>query len=179
MWEVSAADFQEFMKIGMIAGLLTYNPVTLFIKTSILSFYLRFSIDRAFRLAVYVVMVVTVGYTMPNVILVLYMCSPMHAYWDFAAKATAHCVNLDAAFHTANTLNMLTDLTMHLLPIWMLRPMQVPFFQKIGVALILMAGGVCVSPVCRLAGISALTTHQRLCQPLTKVTCPRPPTGVV
>ena len=148
MWEVSAADFQEFMKIGMIGGLLTYNIATLFIKTSILSFYLRFSIDRAFRLAVYTVMVVTVGYTVPNAILVLYACRPMKAYWDFAVKATGHCVNLDAAFHTANTLNMLTDFAILLLPIWMLRPMQVPFFQKIGVALILMAGGLCVSALC-------------------------------
>ncbi|KAK0622773.1 hypothetical protein B0T14DRAFT_425653 [Immersiella caudata] len=141
MWEVSAMDFQEFMKIGMIGGLLTYNLATLFIKTSILSFYLRFSVDRAFRVAVYVVMVVTVGYTVPNAILVLYACRPMKAYWDFAAKATGQCVNLDAAFHTANTLNMLTDFAILLLPIWMLRPMQVPLFKKIGVALILMAGG--------------------------------------
>jgi hypothetical protein len=89
-------------------------------------------------------MVVTVGYTVPNAILVLYACRPMKAYWDFAAKATGHCVNLDAAFHTANTLNMLTDFAILLLPIWMLRPMQVPFFKKIGVALILMAGGLYV-----------------------------------
>ena len=51
MWEVLAADFQEFMKIGRIAGL-TYNLVTMFIKTSILAFFLRFFIDCAFRLAV-------------------------------------------------------------------------------------------------------------------------------
>ncbi|KAK4448867.1 hypothetical protein QBC34DRAFT_406270 [Podospora aff. communis PSN243] len=151
MWEVLAVDFQEFMKIGMIGGLLTYNLATLFIKTSILSFYLRFSIDRAFRMAVYVVMVVTVGYTIPNAILVLYACRPMKAYWDFAAKATGHCVNLDATFHTANTLNMLTDFAILLLPIWMLRPMQVPLFQKIGVALILMAGGfVCAISLMRM-----------------------------
>jgi hypothetical protein len=142
MWDVPLVDFQEFMKIGMIGGLLTYNIATLLIKTSILAFYLRFSIDRAFRFAVYFVMVVTIGYTVPNAILVLYACRPMHAYWDFVARATGHCVNLDAAFHTANTLNMLTDFAILLLPIWMLRPMQVPFFQKIGVALILMAGGL-------------------------------------
>ena len=146
MWEISAVDFQEFMKIGMIAGLLTYNLATLFIKVSILAFYLRFSIDRAFRLAVYFVMFVTVGYTVPNAILVLYACRPMHAYWDFAARTTGHCLDLNAPFHTANTLNMLTDFAILLLPIWMLRPMKVPFFQKIGVALILMAGGLYTPP---------------------------------
>lgn len=147
MWEVSLQDFQQFMKIGMIGGLLTYNLATLFIKMSILCFYLRFSVERAFRVAVYVVMVVTVGYTVPNAILVLYACRPMHAYWDFAAQATAHCVDLNWAFHTANTLNMLTDFAILLLPIWMLRPMQLPLLKKIGVALILMAGGLYVFPL--------------------------------
>lgn len=68
------------MKIGIIAGLLTYNIATLFIKILILSFYLRFSIDRAFRLAVYAVIVVTVGYTVPNTILVLYAYRLIKAY---------------------------------------------------------------------------------------------------
>jgi hypothetical protein len=62
-------------------------------------------------------MVVTVSYTVPNAILGLYAYRPMKAYWGFAAKATGYCVNLDAAFHTANTLNMLTDFAILLLPI--------------------------------------------------------------
>ncbi|GAB1315631.1 hypothetical protein MFIFM68171_05841 [Madurella fahalii] len=152
MWDNPLEDFQMFLKIGIIGGPLTYNLATLFIKTSILSFYLRFSVERAFRLAVYFVMVVTVGYTVPNAILVLYACRPMHAYWDFAAKmAGSQCVNFDATFHTANTLNMLTDFAILLLPIWMLRPMQVPLSKKIGVALILMAGGfVCAVSLMRM-----------------------------
>lgn len=108
---------------------------------SILCFYLRFSIERAFRFAVYFVMLVTVGYTLPNAILALYACRPMSAYWDFTVQKE-HCVNLDATFHTANTLNMVTDFAILLLPIWMLRPMRVPLSKKIGVSLILMAGGL-------------------------------------
>ena len=130
-------------QIGMIAGLLTYNLATLFIKMSILCFYLRFSVERSFRFTVYFVMLVTIGYTVPNAILVLYACRPMRAYWDFSVVG-AQCVDLNAAFHTGNTLNMLTDFAILLLPIWLLRPMRVPLSKKIGVALILMAGGLYV-----------------------------------
>ena len=56
---------------------MTYNLCTLFIKLSILSFYLRFSIDRAFRMAVYAVIFITVGYTIPNAFLFLYICKPI------------------------------------------------------------------------------------------------------
>ncbi len=178
MWDVSLLDFAMFMKvfsprptasvparrsrsinsavmiqIGMIGGLLTYNLATLFIKVSILNFYLRFSVERAFRFAVYFVMLVSVGYTIPNAILVLYACRPMHAYWDFSVTEK-QCVNLNAAFHTANALNMVTDFAILLLPIWMLRPMQVPLSKKIGVALILMAGGLCVPHPASPAGPS-------------------------
>ncbi|KAK5651200.1 hypothetical protein OQA88_12707 [Cercophora sp. LCS_1] len=150
MWDISLADFQKFLKVGMIGGLLTYNIATLFIKMSILCFYLRFSVERAFRFAVYFVMLVTVGYTIPNAILVLYACRPMRGYWDLTVQ-DKQCVNLDAAFHTANTLNMVTDFAILLLPIWMLRPMQVPLSKKIGVALILMAGGfVCAISLMRM-----------------------------
>jgi hypothetical protein len=158
LWDISLLDFQQFMKLGMIGGLLTYNLATLFIKASILSFYLRFSIDRAFRVAVYCVMLVTVGYTVPNAILVLYACRPMYAYWDFSAQPAAQCVNLNAAFHTANILNVITDFAILLLPIWMLRPMHVPLSKKIGVALILMAGGLYISSLSTRAQ-STTTDH--------------------
>jgi len=128
----------------MIGGALTYNLATLFIKISILFFYLRFSVDRAFRLTVYFVMFVTVGYTVPNALLFLYVCRPMQKYWDFLLPG--ECVNMNAAFHTANTLNMVTDFAILLLPIWMLRPLQAPLSKKIGVTLILMAGGLYCGP---------------------------------
>lgn len=129
-------------QLGMIGGPMTYNLSTLFVKLSILSFYLRFSIDRAFRLAVYLVMFVTVGYTVPNAILFLYICKPMAFYWDWTLQGT--CVDQQAVFDAANILNMTTDYMILLLPIWMLRPLRAPLLKKIGIALVLMTGGLYV-----------------------------------
>jgi hypothetical protein len=119
---------------------MTYNLTTLFTKISILSFYLRFSIDRPFRVAVYCVMFVAAGYTLPNSILWTYLCRPMQAYWDLTVPG--ECVNTYAAFHTSNALNVVTDFAILLLPIWMLKPLRVPLMKKIGILLILMAGGL-------------------------------------
>jgi hypothetical protein len=39
-------------------------------------------------------------------------------------------------------LNMVTDLTILVLPFWILRPMNVPLGRKIGIAIIMMGGGL-------------------------------------
>lgn len=129
----------------MIGGAMTYNLCTLFVKLSILSFYLRFSIDRAFRLAVYAVMFITVGYTLPNALLFLYICKPIASYWDWTIPDST-CINQQAVFDSANILNMATDFMILLLPIWMLHPLRVPLLKKLGIALVLMTGGLYVAP---------------------------------
>ncbi|GAB1309803.1 Rhodopsin domain-containing protein [Madurella fahalii] len=150
IWNTSLEDILMFLKIGVIGGPLTYHVATLFIKLSILNFYLRFSVERAFRSAVYFVMFVTVGYTVPNAVLVLYACRPLYAYWDILVQG-ASCVNFNAVFHSGKTFNMVTDFAILLLHIWMLRPMHVPLPKKIGVTLILMAGGfVCAVSLMRM-----------------------------
>ncbi len=134
----------NIQQLGMIGGPMSYNLCTLFVKLSILSFYLRFSIDRAFRLAVYIVMFITIGYTVPNALLFLYICKPIASYWDWTI-ADSTCLNQQAVFDAANILNMSTDYMILLLPIWMLRPLRAPLLKKIGIALIVMTGGLCVT----------------------------------
>ncbi|KAL1840772.1 hypothetical protein VTJ49DRAFT_7727 [Mycothermus thermophilus] len=159
IWDLEFSTFQFVMKLGMIAGAGSYNLCTLFVKLSILSFYLRFSIDRAFRIAVYIVMFITVGYTLPNAFLFLWICRPMQYYWDWTIP-NGTCINQNAVFDSANILNMVTDFMILLLPIWMLRPMRAPLVKKIGIALILMAGGfVCAISLMRT--VTAILGHDK------------------
>ncbi|KAK4186947.1 hypothetical protein QBC35DRAFT_386072 [Podospora australis] len=152
MWDIPFPDFQKVMKLGMIGGAFTYNITTLFIKVSILSFFLRFSlVDHKFRFAVYVVIFLAVGYTIPNAFLFLYICRPMEYYWDWLLPGGGTCINQQAAFDSANILNMATDFLILLLPIWMLRPIRASLFKKIGICLILMTGGfVCAVSTMRM-----------------------------
>ncbi|KAH6847666.1 hypothetical protein B0I37DRAFT_431444 [Chaetomium sp. MPI-CAGE-AT-0009] len=149
IWELDYVTFRETMKIMMLGGAFTYSFTTMFIKLSILSFFLRFSMDRAFRLAVYVVMFISVGYSVPQILLFLYVCTPIGSYWDWTIPGT--CINQQAIFDAGNILNMLTDFMILLLPIWMLRPMRVPLVKKLGVMLVLMTGGfVCAVSLLRM-----------------------------
>ena len=128
----------------MLGGAFTYSFTTMFIKLSILSFFLRFSMDRAFRVTVYIVMFISVGYSVPQILLFLYVCTPIGSYWDWSIPGK--CINQQAIFDAGNILNVITDFMILLLPIWMLSPMRTPLTKKIGVLLILMAGGLYVAP---------------------------------
>ncbi|KAM5529033.1 integral membrane protein [Fusarium oxysporum f. sp. phaseoli] len=132
--------FNRFMMLGAIPGAITYNLSTLFTKVSILHFYLRFSQDRAFKLATYFVMFVVVGNNLPAAFAFLYMCRPITRYWDYTRPGS--CLDVGSAFIVCAVLNSVTDIIILCLPIWLLRPLRMRRLQKIGVTLVLMAGGL-------------------------------------
>ncbi|KAK4203457.1 hypothetical protein QBC40DRAFT_24205 [Triangularia verruculosa] len=141
IWDLPLPKFMSMMKLGMIGGAMTYNLTTLFVKMSILSFYLRFATaNHKFRIAVYMVMFFVVGYTIPNAFLFLYICKPMEFYWNWTIEGGS-CINQQAAFDSSNILNMATDFMILLMPIWMLWDLRVGIRRKVGVVGILMAGG--------------------------------------
>lgn len=124
----------------MPAGL-CYNLSTLFVKASILFFYLRFAAaNRPFRIAVYVVLFAVIGYTLPAGFMFLYLCQPVQKFWDSAVEGV--CFSGYAAFLAPSVLNSVTDVVILLLPIWLLWPLRVRMGQKIAVALALMPGGL-------------------------------------
>ncbi|KAK0721237.1 hypothetical protein B0T21DRAFT_386173 [Apiosordaria backusii] len=151
IYDLPFTKFQSTMKLGMIGGAMTYNLTTLFVKLSILSFYLRFATaNPKFRIAVYMVMFFVVGYTIPNAFLFLYICTPMQFYWDWTIPG-GKCINQQAVFDSANILNMATDFIILVMPIWMLWDLRVGIKRKVGVMVILMAGGfVCAVSTMRM-----------------------------
>jgi hypothetical protein len=54
----------------------------------------------------------------------------------------ARCQGLFSIFIVCAAINVATDISILLLPFWLLRPMKVPFIHKISIAFILMAGGL-------------------------------------
>jgi len=126
-------------QLGSIGGSLTYNLSTLFIKVSILQFYLRFPSSRSFRLATYFTMFVAVGYSIPQAFAWSYHCQPTARYWDRTIPGT--CIKGQPYLASA-CLNVATDIIILLLPIWLAWPLRLPRRQKMGVTCILMAGGL-------------------------------------
>ncbi|KAF6800303.1 integral membrane protein [Colletotrichum sojae] len=122
---------------GKWAGVPLYNITTLFVKSSVLAFYLRFLVETSFRVFTYIVIFVVASYGIINT----------------AATLALNCTNdlpdvcgtMIRIYIACGALNVLTDVIILLLPFWILRPMKVPFHRKIGVALVLMGGGFVVA----------------------------------
>jgi Fungal rhodopsin domain len=113
---------------------------TVFIKSSILLFYLRFPSEKRFRIVTYMVLFVVVFYSLFGAFTFLLMCRPVKKYWNPAVPGT--CLNVKAAFLVTGVFNVVTDFIILSLPIWLLRPLRLPRKQKILVTLILMTGSL-------------------------------------
>ncbi|KAK4451983.1 hypothetical protein QBC34DRAFT_436238 [Podospora aff. communis PSN243] len=147
---VPATDFARFMKLGSIGGSLTYNLATLFIKLSLLSLFLRFSRGLVLRGVIYLLMLITLGYTVANAFIWTYLCTPMAAAWDFTVQGS--CMDPWPPFVSNGALNVGTDVLILMVAVWVVWEWRVGMMQKVGVGLMMVAGAfVCVVSILRLA----------------------------
>ena len=127
-------------QLGSLIGATAYNFGTLFIKLSILTFYMKFSAHRRIQNVLYLVMFITVGYNLSGILCLFYLCTPIRRYWDFSVEGK--CLDLNGYFIANSAMNVATDVILLILPIWLLKPLRVPKRQKIGVTIVLMMGSL-------------------------------------
>ncbi|KAM7185465.1 hypothetical protein V8F20_011787 [Naviculisporaceae sp. PSN 640] len=158
IWDVTAAQVARFNTFGIPNGI-SYNLGTIFIKTSILSFYLRFAVsNRPFQILSYIMFFVVVLYCLPMLLVNLWLCRPVQKFVD--RTIPGHCVDVMPPFVVQAAFNCGTDVVLLLMPIWLLWPLAIPRAQKIGLSLILAAGGfVCAVSFVRLAKIFEQPTY--------------------
>jgi len=121
---------------------ITSNLATLFIKTSILVFYLRFSTSRLFNVVVKTLIVVVVIANSLGAFGVLFACQPMKRFWDLSVEGT--CIKNNIWYEWLIVMNCTTDLIILILPAWILAPLSVSYSQKLLIAAILGTGGFVV-----------------------------------
>jgi Fungal rhodopsin domain len=85
-------------------------------------------------------MFVSVGYSLSGAFANVFFCHPISRLWDYSVPGT--CVQIGEVFLALAAFNAATDVTMLLLPIWLLWPLTLPTRTKIGVVLILMTGSL-------------------------------------
>jgi len=152
MWDIPLYKFEKYEFVGGIFTSFTYQIGTLFIKSSILLFFLRLPSEHSFKICTYIVLAVTCGNSLFGGLGFLFMCRPMEKYWN--PTISGNCLNFKNAFFIGSWMNVVVDVVMLLLPIWLLRPLRLPLKQKIGLLLILMTGSfVCIVSIIRLSNI--------------------------
>ncbi|KAF4441811.1 integral membrane [Fusarium albosuccineum] len=112
-----------------------YNVTTLFIKASVLAFYLRFTVDIYFKICNYFVLAIVITNCLVNVI-------TTSIWGKCTVTLQDDCQQTIIMQIVSAALNVATDIAILMLPFWLLHPMKVPMGRKIGIALILMAGGL-------------------------------------
>ncbi|KAF4973991.1 hypothetical protein FZEAL_9059 [Fusarium zealandicum] len=142
-------------------GLPLYNLATIFIKASVLTFYLRFTIEIYFRSTVFTLLFIVVVNGLANSI----------------ASGAIQCASTPDSLPGAcdlvivqivsSAVNSASDLVILLLPFWLLHPMRVPVGRRIAIAMVLMAGGfvLVVSIIGLLEAVLASTGAGRFSDP--------------
>ena len=131
-------------KLGVTAGPILFQSATMSTKLSLGLFYLRISpFKNGFRIAVYTVMLISGLNSFLNAMGFTWVCQPIHKYWDNSI-VTGRCINYDEYFLATACVNAAADLTLLVLPIFILYKLQLPLRRKISAALLLMTGSLYV-----------------------------------
>ncbi|ERF71789.1 hypothetical protein EPUS_01704 [Endocarpon pusillum Z07020] len=140
-----------FFKYLYIGGIIFVITITV-VKISILCFYRTiFAISR-FRKLTWVVGVVCIIWLLVGLPIIIFQCSPIQAAWRFELHATgeAKCNSMPPAFFGLEIANVVVDIMILCLPIYMIRRLQMTAAKKRSVIAIFLVGGfVCVSCIIR------------------------------
>ncbi|KAF2185237.1 hypothetical protein K469DRAFT_665468 [Zopfia rhizophila CBS 207.26] len=154
IWDIPFSTlYPSFMKFGVIGG--TFHGFSIMLtKLSILINFVRFAPRGKLRIAMRIIMVIVVLYTLVASFDWLYICRPIEKYWDLTVTGGT-CINWLKVLIFSCVMNTTTDAVILILPVLVLRNVQLPKKQKIGVTIVLMTGGLYVTIEVHLAIVCA------------------------
>ncbi|KAF1995913.1 hypothetical protein P154DRAFT_623670 [Amniculicola lignicola CBS 123094] len=146
-------DFTLLLKMVYVTEIM-FGAVITSVKLSILLFYHAiFSVNRTFTLALKITGAVSIIWSIVFTFIVVFQCSPIHAYWDSLASPM-YCKPSAKVLLGYELTNLFIDATILLLPLFVIRNLHLPIHRKMSVAGIFLLGGfVCVTSIIRLTFI--------------------------
>ncbi|PLB44204.1 hypothetical protein P170DRAFT_450379 [Aspergillus steynii IBT 23096] len=116
--DISESDFTPMLK-AVWATRIVYIAGLLFVRLSLLWFYLRLDQRPLMRWSVYTLIFINVGLSVSSIIVVIVSCVPVSKFWDLEGTAPGKCMNPDAQqiFYEANgILNIILDIFIYIVP---------------------------------------------------------------
>ncbi|KAL6704306.1 hypothetical protein ACN47E_008370 [Coniothyrium glycines] len=124
-------------------------------KGSMLLQYRRVFTTKRFWIGNYAVMAVVVAYTFWTVFSSIFACVPIRAFWT---REPARCLNQFAMWFTNAAINILTDFAIIILPMPVIRKLNLDRRQKTALIAIFAVGGVvCVVSILRLQSLVSIS----------------------
>ncbi|KAL1954331.1 hypothetical protein VTO42DRAFT_1405 [Malbranchea cinnamomea] len=105
----------------------------MFIKVSLLLFYLRLDQRKYMKWTVYSLLFFVLGLSIPSAFILAFSCTPPSKFWDFTGEAPGKCMDAkhQQAFYDANgILNIVTDVLIYITPIPMIWKVQITKRKK-------------------------------------------------
>ncbi|KAJ2998600.1 hypothetical protein NUW58_g272 [Xylaria curta] len=148
---VTPWKFITFGKLLIAVQILWAFSMT-FVRLSILTLYIYiFSSHKRFRLACYLMMIISLLWDTGDTLTVFLLCRPLAYNWD-KVNVAGVCGNLDAAYLAVHASNFAIDTSIALLPTPVLWNLQIPLKKKIGITAIFALGAlVCAISIARIA----------------------------
>ncbi|KAE8137917.1 hypothetical protein BDV38DRAFT_81909 [Aspergillus pseudotamarii] len=135
------------------------------VKFAVGIFLLRFCIERYHKWVIYAIFVLLTCLTIFIFIFVLLQCRPPSWFWNQAINPHGSCdgKGLIRAAYVHSAITALSDATLGLLPILIVRSLHLPRYIKVHVAVILALGSVaCFATIARMCFVHQLTDPKNL-----------------
>ncbi|KAF2739810.1 hypothetical protein EJ04DRAFT_294907 [Polyplosphaeria fusca] len=157
IYEINPAEVPSSLK-AFWASLIVYYLSLGLTKTSILLQYRRVFATKHFRVACWCVLAVVIAYTGWTVGSSILACVPVQAFWT---HEPARCINQFAMWFTNAGINIATDFAIIILPMPVIRSLNLARRQKQALIAIFAIGGlVCVVSILRLQSLVAISNSK-------------------
>ncbi|KAF6217694.1 hypothetical protein HO133_006521 [Letharia lupina] len=139
-WDVPLGRVLEFAKLANTTEIL-YSPAIFLAKLSILLMYRRLfdtaGTGKTHHL-IHILIWANLAFYFPYLFASIFQCVPRARIWNPTLKGG--CVNLQAAFIAASAINVVSDFSILLLPLYRISKLKLPTRRKIGVLAIFAVG---------------------------------------
>ncbi|KXT03951.1 hypothetical protein AC578_9298 [Pseudocercospora eumusae] len=150
--ELSYSEAEENRK-ALWTSIIIYNLGLTSTKISILLQYQRIFPQKTFRIANWTMMGIVVCYALWRFFSAIFACVPVQAYWDITIVDKTCLPRATVSFASAG-LNIATDIAITMLPLPLLKNLELPKRQKrILMAVFGLGGVVCIISILRLYAI--------------------------
>ncbi|PMD60735.1 uncharacterized protein K444DRAFT_388119 [Hyaloscypha bicolor E] len=160
VWTVPEENLTPYFQ-SLYASILVYNGALTLVKISILLQYRRIFATPGMQRATTIGLVIIAAWGFTVTMMLSMLCVPIQALWDHAVPG--HCLPLLPAYYAPACINIATDFGTWVLPLPIIKSLQLPRRQKVMLLFIFGLGFfTCIISLVRL---SALKTATKLSDP--------------
>ncbi|EEH33714.2 hypothetical protein PAAG_04763 [Paracoccidioides lutzii Pb01] len=140
IWHVAFDDITNILYIYYFDEWL-YFLALIFTKVSLHFFYLRIFSKKSFRIAIYIVMAVTLAYGLVFILVSVFQCRPIELAWlRWDETAPGHCNDINMQGWTSAGFNIVLDFVTLALPLRELSQLELWRKKKIHICLMFSVG---------------------------------------